>query len=143
MKTLALCLALALSGVALADPPQCWRNDAGVTECGKRPPPGVDARSVVAPRPATQEAAEESVETAEAFAEADLDGEEASRRAILLQHCNLARETLNAYNRSEFLYERDATGNRRVLDEQETAAAKAKAQQDVTDRCAAFPETAP
>ena len=63
---------------------------------------------------------------------------------LLLQlELALARETLAAYNQSDFLYERDATGNRRLLDEAETAAAKAKAQADVDARCAQFPESAP
>ena len=139
MRHLLLILILAVPAGAWAQAPVCWTNDQGVTECGNHPPPGADTREIRAPKPATNEAAE----TAEAFAEADLDGEEQARRAILLKHCELARETLAAYNQSDFLYERDATGNRRLLDEAETAAAKAKAQADVDARCAQFPESAP
>ena len=139
MRHLLLILALAVPAVAWAQAPVCWKNDQGVTECGNHPPPGVDARVIKTPQPATNEAAE----TAEAFAEADLDGDVAARRAILLRHCELARETLAAYNKSDFLYERDATGNRRLLDEAETAAAKANAQHAVDTQCAEFPESAP
>ena len=137
MRYLILVLTLALPWPAGAQAPVCWQNAQGVTECGKHPPPGVETRTVRAPKPATQTEAEE----AEAFAEADLDGEEESRRAILLKHCELARETLAAYERSEFLYERDETGNRRLLDEAESAEVKAAARRDVEARCAEFPES--
>ncbi len=139
MRYLIVVLILAVPATAWAQAPRCWKNAQGVTECGNHPPPGVDARTVQAQRPANNEA----VETAEAFAEADTDGEEAARRAIQLRHCELARETVAAYGRSEFLYERDATGNRRVLDEDETAEVKANAQRAVDEHCAEFPETAP
>lgn len=139
MRYLILVLSLSLPWPAVAQAPVCWENAQGVTECGNHPPPGVQTRQVRAPKPATQTQAD----VAEAFAEADLDGEEESRRAILLKHCELARETLAAYERSEFLYERDETGNRRLLDEAETAEVKAAARRDVEARCAEFPETAP
>ena len=139
MRHLLLILILAVPAGAWAQAPVCWKNDQGVTECGNHPPPGVDARVIKTPQPANNEPAA----TAESLAEADLDGEEEARRAILLKHCELARETLAAYNKSEFLYERDATGNRRLLDEAETTAAKTKAQADVDARCAEFPESAP
>lgn len=132
LKYLALILALTLAGTASAQPPRCWKNAQGVTECGTRPPPGVDARTVNAPRPATNEAVEE----AKKFAETDPDAEEAQRLALQRSACQLARETLAAYDRSEFLYERDPAGNRRLLDEAETERVKAETRAEVETRCA-------
>ncbi|MCA1799389.1 MAG: hypothetical protein LC632_08025 [Xanthomonadaceae bacterium] len=100
-----LILVLTVAGAASAQQPRCWTNAQGVTECGTRPPPGVDARTINAPRPATNEVVEE----AERFAETDPDAEEAQRLALQRSACELARETLAAYDRSEFLYERDPT----------------------------------
>jgi hypothetical protein len=139
MRILVLIVTLILAGTAWAQPPRCWTNDQGVTECGTRPPPNVQTREVRTPRPATTPP---EVEEAEAFADADMDEDEANRRRIMQQHCNLARETLQTYQRSDFLYERDETGNRRLLDEEETAAARAQAQRDVDERCAGLDDTA-
>jgi hypothetical protein len=133
-------IAVLLAGTAWAQPPRCWTNAQGVTECGTRPPPGVDARAV-----RTQRAPEtpEEVEEAEAFADADMDADAENRRGIMRQHCELARQTLATYERSDFLYERDATGGRRLLDEQESAAAREQARRDVEARCAGFEEDEP
>lgn len=139
MKILAPLLVLILvAGGAHAQPPKCWKNADGVTECGTKPPPDVATRDVRVPKPATKPP---ELEVAEAFAGADNEAEEESRRAIRLQQCNLARETLAAYDRSDFLYERDADGNRRPLDEEESAAVKAQAREDAAALCAEFDET--
>ncbi len=136
MKPLApLIMLMLLTGVADAQPPKCWKNAQGVTECGTRPPPGVEAKTVVPPKRAT--VTEEQME-AEAFADADTDAEETSRRAIRQQQCNLARETLAAYDKSDFLYERNADGTRRLLDEEESRAVKERARQDAATLCAEF-----
>lgn len=132
VRYMTLILVLTVAGAASAQPPRCWTNAQGVTECGTRPPPGVDARTVNAPRPATNEVVEE----AEQFAETDPDAEEAQRLALQRSACELARETLAAYERSEFLYERDPTGNRRMLDEEETERVKAETRAEVETRCA-------
>lgn len=138
MRTTSLMIAFAATvgaSVALGQPVRCWTNAQGVTECGTRPPPGAQTREVRVPRPAQTPP---EVQLAERFADADMDEDERNRRAIMRQHCQLARETLATYERSDFLYERDATGNRRLLDEEETAAAKAQARHDVEERCAGF-----
>lgn len=141
MRTLALLgIAVLLAGTAWAQPPRCWTNDQGVTECGTRPPPGVDARTVRTPQPAETP---EAVEEAEAFADADMDADAENRRGIMRQHCELARETLATYERSDFLYERDATGGRRLLDAEESEAAREAARRDVAERCAGFEEDEP
>lgn len=138
MKILApLLISMLMVGVASAQPPKCWKNADGVTECGTKPPPNVRTRDVRAPKPAT---VPRELEEAEAFAGTDGDSEEASRRAIRRQQCNLARETLVAYDKSDFLYERDAQGNRRPLDEEESAAVKAQAREDTATLCAEFDE---
>lgn len=131
MKYLALILALAFAAAASAQPPRCWTNDQGVTECGTRPPPGVDARDVRVARPAVSP----EVEEAERFAEADVGEEEQVRLAIQRRRCDLARETLAAYERSDFLYEREPTGERRELDEEEAAEVMAIARLDVEHAC--------
>lgn len=132
VRYLTLMMILMVAGAASAQPPRCWKNDQGVTECGTRPPPGVDARTVNTPRPATNA----EVEEAELFAETDPDAEEAQRLALQRSACELARETLAAYERSEFLYERDPAGNRRMLDEEETERVKAETRAEVETRCA-------
>lgn len=141
MRTLAfIAVTIMLAGAAWAQPAQCWRNSQGVTECGTRPPPGANARTV---RAQAAPSVPEEVQEAEAFADADMDADSENRRGIMQQHCNLARETLATYERSDFLYERDATGNRRLLDEEESNAARAQARQDVADRCAGLEEDGP
>lgn len=138
MKILApLLISMLMAGAASAQPPKCWKNADGVTECGTKPPPNVATQDVRVPRPATKPP---ELEEAEAFAGTDSDAEEASRRAIRLQQCNLARETLAAYDKSDFLYERDAQGNRRPLDEEESAAVKAQAREDAAALCTEFDE---
>ncbi len=139
MKILAPLLVLILvAGAAHAQPPKCWKNADGVTECGTKPPPDVQTRDVRVPKPATKPP---ELEVAEAFAGADDDAEEESRRAIRQQQCKLARETLAAYDRSDFLYERDADGTRRPLDEEESNAVKEEARQNAARLCAEFDET--
>jgi hypothetical protein len=136
-RLLMLTLALAFAAASWAQPPRCWKNEQGVTECGPRPPPGVQARDVRVPRAAETP---EPVREAEAFADADLDAEEAQRLAIQRRHCDLAREQLAALERSDILYERGPQGERRVLDDDEAAAAREQARQDVATRCAGLPD---
>ncbi len=135
MKYLISIAILLIATATWAQPPRCWTNAQGVTECGTRPPPGVQTRDVRVQRaPETPP----EVQEAERFADADMDEDERNRREIMRGHCELARATLATYERSDFLYERDATGNRRLLDEEESNAAKEQARQDVRDRCEGF-----
>lgn len=135
-RLLLLTLMIAFAATAAAQAPRCWKNDQGVTECGTRPPPGVDAREIRLHRVPT----DAPVADAERFADTDPDAEEAQRLALQRSACQLARETLAAYERSEFLYERAPTGERRPLSDEEAARVKEETRQEVATRCAGLDE---
>src|SRR5690606_39029261 len=110
--------------VAWAQPPRCWTNAPGVTECGNRPPPGVQAREVRTPKPPTDEQAEDNGDPELSALDdptANLDPETRQRLLIRQRQCELAREVLRTYETADELFDTNEAGERVTLTSEQRA----------------------
>jgi hypothetical protein len=126
------------AGGASAQPPKCWKNADGVTECGTKPPPGVETKDVRTPRPATGDTVTGDDEPDLAALDdptATLDPQTRQRLLIRQRQCELAREVLRTYETADELFDTDEDGNRIPLDAAAQAQAVEEARQAVTDLC--------
>lgn len=137
MRILALLCAALLAGAASAQPPSCWTNAEGVTECGTRPPPGVETREVRTPRPAQQpvDFDEDDEEGPARDPLAGVDEETRQRLLVRQRQCELAREVLRTYENADILYDTDDEGNRIEIDEEAQAAVVEEAREAVVELC--------
>jgi hypothetical protein len=71
----------------------------------------------------------------ERHAEGAARAEAAQEAAKRERNCAYARDRLRVYRNARYLYEPQADGDRRVLSEQERAAARARAEQQVRQWC--------
>lgn len=132
--------ALLTVGTASAQPPRCWTNDQGVTECGTRPPPGVDSRTVRTPRPASDATATDDADEDGAPQRDPLEGlDPQTRQELMIQQrqCELAREVLRTYEGADHLYDTDDEGNRIEISAEQREAILAEARDAVTQLCEA------
>ena len=132
---------------------QCWTNKDGRRECGDTPPPGVKVREISgasAPAPAAKDGAKSAkkgpltpAEQEQAFRKRQIDAEKAREKedkeradaAAKAENCARAQEGLRALQSGQRIARTDEKGERYYLDEAQTAAETAKAQQMVSQSC--------
>lgn len=154
-KTLVVLLMTFAAGAAQAQI-QCWTNKDGRRECGDTPPPGAKVREISgasAPAPAAPAAKDGAkrakkgpltpAERDQAFRKRQIDAAKAQEKeekdradaAAKAENCARAREGLRALQSGQRIARTDEKGERYYLDEAQTAAEAAKAQQMVSQWC--------
>jgi len=146
--TLALSLgALIVSGTALSSDIYMWTDDAGNVHYEDRPAAEAEAlrlniesaptdnsavqARIQARREARAAAEQVAAEAPEEMSKEELRAEQEERQ----QQCQMYRDRLEQFLRSQRLYQEDESGERQYLNEEETMAARARVEEQIKKYC--------